>query len=185
MPPATLTMTREELQREISAEIRRDRGWYVFESALFIILGVAAVALPVLTSLAVTAMVGAFLVLAGAMRFANGLRFARGRGWRLVSGAIFCAAGAAMLWWPLAGIAALAVILGALLLAEGVLDVLIAIAYRPAFRWGLLLLSGAVSLFLGLYIFSGLPLTGMVFLSVAIGLSMLIYGVALLMLAWV
>ncbi len=185
MPPAVLSLTLEERQREIAAEIRRGRGWYVGESILFIILGLAAVSLPELTSLAVNAMVGVFLLLAGAMRVVNGVRFLRGRGWRLVSGAIFCAAGAAMLYWPLAGIAALSTILGALLMAEGILDTLIAIAYRPAFRWGALLLSGVVSLFLGIFIFSGLPLTGMVFLSIAIGISMMFYGFALLLLAWI
>jgi uncharacterized membrane protein HdeD (DUF308 family) len=183
MPPATLTMTYEERRRAVGAEISRYRGWYIFESILFILMGLAAVALPGVTTLAVDGIVGALLLLAGAMRIANGLRFSRGRGWRLISGAIFAAAGGTMLFWPLAGIAAISTVLGVLLLAEGMFDILMALAYRPAFRWGALLLSGIVSLFLGFFIFAGFPVSGMIFLAIAIGVSMLFYGFSLLMLA--
>lgn len=182
--PATLAMTLEERRRAIAGEITRYRAWYVVESLIFIALGFAAVALPLVTTLAVDGMVGALLLMAGVMRIANGVRFMIGSGWRLVSGGIFCAAGASMLLWPLAGIAAIATILGALLLAEGILDIMIAVAYRPAHRWGALLVSGLASLFLGAFIFSGLPLTGMVFLSTAIGVSMLFYGISMLLLSW-
>ena len=183
MPPVTLSLSLEARRREIAAEIRRHQHWYIVESMLFIVIGAAAIALPGLTTMAVDGMVGALLLLAGIMRVANGIRFPRGRGWRLVSGGLFGVAGIAMLAWPLAGIAALSTILGALLLAEGIIDILIAAAYRPAHRWGALLLSGLVSLLLGAFIFSGLPITGMIFLSAAIGISMLFYGFSILMLA--
>lgn len=182
--PATMTMTLEERRREIAADLHRYRGWHIVESLLFILLGFAAVSLPGLTTLAVDGMVGGLLLLAGGMRIANGMRFARGRGWRLVSGGLFLVAGASMLLWPLAGIAAISTILGALLLAEGIVDVLISIAYRPAHRWVALLLSGIVSLALGVFVFSGLPVTGMVFLAMTIGVSMLFYGFSMLLLAW-
>src|SRR5262249_31155104 len=114
----------------------RARSWYVLESVLFILMGVLAIALPGVTSLAVDGMVGALLLIAGAMRFTNGIRFSRGRSWRLASGIIFLAAGFSMLYWPLAGLAAISMILGLLLLAEGIVDILIAAAYRPSSRWG-------------------------------------------------
>jgi DNA ligase D-like protein (predicted polymerase) len=136
-----------------------------------------------ITALAAQYVVGALLLLGGAMRLVNAFRFPRGRWWRSISGVLFIAAGGAMIWWPLIGLSALILAIGALLVVEGVLDILLALTYRPAKRWGWLLAAGIASIILGFLIYAGFPLTGVIYLALAIGISMGVYGASILLLA--
>lgn len=172
----------DDLRLKVADEIRHHRGWHLLESMLFITAGLLAVMLPMATGLAINGLMGVLLVIAGCVRISNGMSFSRGREWRMVSGLVFAAAGGAMLMWPVLGMAALSMVLGALLVLEGIADILIALAYRPAYRWGALLFSGILSLTLGFFIFSGFPLSGMIVLAVIVGISMAFYGLSLLLL---
>jgi uncharacterized membrane protein HdeD (DUF308 family) len=173
----------EDLRRRIDEEVAAHRGWYVFEGILFLVIGLLAVLVPGVTALAAQYVVGALLLLGGAMRLVNAFRFPRGRWWRSISGVLFIAAGGAMIWWPLIGLSALILAIGALLVVEGVLDILLALTYRPAKRWGWLLAAGIASIILGFLIYAGFPLTGVIYLALAIGISMGVYGASILLLA--
>lgn len=164
---------------DMEGEVRKHKGWYLFEGIVFLIAGILAIALPGMTTTAVAVIVGAVLMVAGLIRIVNAFRFNVGKGWRFISGLIFAGAGATMLWSPLVGVATLVLITGVLLLAEGIIEVFLSLIYRPLFHWGLLLFSGIVSLVLGGFIL-GMPVTGVIFIAIVVGLSMIFYGVALL-----
>jgi len=165
-------------------EIRKHRYWYSFEGLLFLAAGVLAIALPGLTTLAAELVVSAALCVGGLVRLINSARFPAGRGWRILSGALFLAAGAAMLWWPAEGINTLIIITGAFLFAEGFTEIFLSLAYRPLLHWGALLISGIMSLVLGALIFFVFPVTGIIFIALAIGLSMIFHGLSLLVFTW-
>jgi uncharacterized membrane protein HdeD (DUF308 family) len=164
-------------------EIARHRHWYLAEGLLFVAVGGLALASPAATTLAAEIVAGAALLLGGLARLFSAGRFSAGRGWRVFSGAVFLAAGSAMLWSPAVGIASLILVVGALLLAEAVVEIFLALNHRPGQRWGFLLISGIASLVLGAMVFT-VPGTGPVFIAISIGLSMMLYGVALTALAW-
>jgi uncharacterized membrane protein HdeD (DUF308 family) len=88
-----------------------------------------------------------------------------------------------MLLWPAGGINTLVVLMGAFLLAEGFVEIFLSLAFRPLFRWGAFLVSGIMSLILGTLIFV-YPVTGIIFIAIAIGLSMIFYGLSLLVFSW-
>jgi uncharacterized membrane protein HdeD (DUF308 family) len=164
-------------------EIQQHHYWYSFEGLLFISAGVLAISLPGITAVAAGLVVSAALCIGGLMRLLNAARFHTGRGWRLLSGAIFLAAGGSMLWWPVEGINTLVLIMGAFLFAEGFVEIFLSLSYRPLFHWGALLISGLMSLILGTLIFT-FPITGIVFIALAIGLSMIFHGLSLLVFTW-
>jgi uncharacterized membrane protein HdeD (DUF308 family) len=176
-----LTIT--DLTRSAREEIRKHRSWYFFESLLFLAAGIGAIALPGVTTMAAALVVSLALCAGGLVRLINAFRFPTGRGWRLLSGAIFLAAGGTMLWWPAEGIDTLVIIIGAFLFAEGLIEIFLSLTYRPLFRWGALLVSGLMSLVLGTLIFT-FPITGVIFIAFAVGLSMIFYGLSLLMFTW-
>ncbi len=66
---------------------------------------------------------------------------------------------------------------------KGFIEIFLSLAYRPHFRWGALLVSGIMSFILGTLIFF-YPVTGFIFIALAIGLSMIFYGLSLLILTW-
>jgi uncharacterized membrane protein HdeD (DUF308 family) len=176
------SLSLDELNQTILHDIKDHRGWYIFEGFLFLALGLLAAALPGLTILATEVLVGVLLLFGGVVRLSNALRFQRGRWWRTFSGFVFLLAGAAMLWQPLAGLAALVTIFGLLLLLEGLIEVLLAPTYRPVRRWGILLLSGILSFLLGGLIFAVFPQAGVV-MALFVGISMAFYGLSILLLA--
>lgn len=173
----------ERITRDLNQEIRKHRNWHFIEGVLFLIAGILAIVLPGVTAMTAELIVGVSLCIGGLMRLVNAFRFQTGRWWRFLSGAIFLATGVSMLWWPAAGIASLVIITGAFLFAEGLIEIFLSLAYRPSFYWGALLVSGIMSLILGTLIFT-FPVTGVVFIALAIGLSMIFYGVSLLTLTW-
>jgi uncharacterized membrane protein HdeD (DUF308 family) len=169
----------EKWTHDMEGEVRKHKGWYLFEGAVFLIAGILAIALPGMTTAAVAMIAGAALTVTGAIRLVNAFRFNVAKGWRFISGLILAAGGGAMLWSPLLGVATLVLITGVLLLAEGIIEVFLSLIYRPLFHWGLLLFSGITSLVLGGFIL-GIPVTGVIFIAIVVGLSMIFYGVALL-----
>lgn len=169
--------------RDIEQEVRKHRTWHFFEGILFLAAGILAIALPGVTTVAAELIVSVALCVGGLMRLINAFRFQTGRWWRALSGAIFLAAGSAMAWWPAEGINTLIVLIGIFLFAEGLSEIFLSLAYRPLFRWGALLVSGIMSLILGLLIFT-FPVTGIIFIALAVGLSMMFYGLSLLMFTW-
>lgn len=169
--------------KDLGQEIRKHKYWYTFEGLLFVTAGVLAIALPGVTTLAAEGIIGAVLCLGGLARLVNSVRFDAGRGWRLLSGLIFLAAGGSMLWWPAEGINTLVVIIGIFLFAEGLTEIFLSLTYRPLFHWGALFISGIMSLILGVLIFA-FPITGIIFIALAIGLSMIFHGLSLLVFTW-
>jgi uncharacterized membrane protein HdeD (DUF308 family) len=171
------------IARDLKEEVRKHRNWHFLEGVLFLIAGIVAIVLPGVTAMAAELVVGVSLCIGGLMRLTNAFNFPTGRWWRTLSGAIFLAAGSSMLWWPAAGIASLVLITGAFLLVEGTIEIFLSLTYRPLFRWGALLVSGLISLALGGLIFT-FPVTGIIYIAIAIGLSMIFYGLSLLTLTW-
>nr|MDT0663555.1 DUF308 domain-containing protein [Micromonospora sp. DSM 115978] len=102
---------------------------------LLIAGGVVILVWPGITLWAVAVVVGICLVVAGLMRLAVGLQ-ARDRGDRWVAMLVFAAVsivvGAMALIWPSATIAVLAVLFGIQLIIQGVGEIVLGFALRPA-----------------------------------------------------
>lgn len=170
------------LQYKTIRRIRAHRGWYVFEGLAFILLGIAAMMVPGLTTLAAEFLVGALLLAGGLLRMLNGLQFHYNRVWRVASGLGMGLVGAAMLYKPLSGMEALILFIGLLLVAEGFVQIIMALSFRSARGWGWLLFSGFIALALGIVVLGTGPVAGMMVTSFIIGLSLFFYGLALLLL---
>ncbi len=111
----------EKLQSALQHEVEKHRYWHFLEGILFLVVGILAIAMPVVSTMTVELVAATALSIGGVMRLINSFRFQTGRRWRLLSGVVFLAAGAAMLWWPHGGVwLALIIVTGAFLFAEGV-----------------------------------------------------------------
>jgi len=159
------------------------RGWYIVEGILFIAIGVLAIAMPNVTAFAIEFLLAALFLIGGIARFGYGLFNPQHRWWRLFSGAVYAIAGGAIFIWPIAGLTALLAIVGALLLLEGVFDIAIAFALRPARNWAWMLVAGIISLVLGVLVFAGFPIAGILYLAIVLGASFILYGIAVLAIA--
>lgn len=159
----------------------------IVEGIVLLILGSAAILVPILASIAATIFFGSLLLVSGAVGLTSTLRVGRGTGfpWSLLSALLAVAAGVLLLWWPVQGTLSLTTVLIAFLLVEGVLTILYALDHRRALtgRWGWVLASGVVDIGLGVLLLIGLPGTALWALGLLVGIDMLFGGWSLIFMA--
>ncbi len=175
------------LQAAVNEVVGRHRGWFLFEGILLVLLGLFAILLPAVASLAATVFFGWLLLLSGLIGLVATIRarHAPGFGWSLVSAIVGIVAGALLLVWPLQGTLSLTSVLIAFLLVEGAVSIFYALEHRTALsgRWGWMLASGIVDVVLGVILLAGLPGTALWALGLLIGINMLFGGWALIAMA--
>ena len=170
----------------IGEAVRRHRGLFLFEGILLSSLGVLAVLVPAIASLAATIFFGWLLLLSGVVGLFTTLRGRNlpGFGWSLLSAILGIVAGALLLGWPLQGTFSLTSIIIAFFLIEGAATIFYALEHRTGpVRWGYLLASGIVDLALGMILFLGLPGTATWALGLLIGINLFFGGWALILMA--
>jgi uncharacterized membrane protein HdeD (DUF308 family) len=163
--------------------------WKLFmgEGVVLLILGIAAIILPQVASVAIEILIGWLLLMSGIVGLWSSfaMRHAPGFGWSLLSAAAAIVAGIVLLAWPLSGVVTLTLVLSAFLCVEGVVSIFYALDHRRELsgRWGMLLFSGVVDLLLAALILSGLPASAGWAIGVLVGINMVMGGVALIAMA--
>ena len=166
--------------------VRQHKGWFLFEGILLSSLGVLAVLLPALASLAATVFFGWILLVSGVVGLFTTFRARHlpGFGWSLLSAVLGIVAGGILLAWPLQGAFSITAVIIAFFLVEGAATIFYALEHRTsAVRWGYMLTSGIVDLILGIVLFMGLPGTATWALGLLIGINMFFGGWALILMA--
>jgi len=151
-------MTEQISQADIDSTIAEARrqiadnwGWFLALGILLIIAGVAAIAFPLLSTIATKIALGWIFLIAGALIVVHAFSIRQWQGFllSLLIGALYLVAGAWLAFTPFAGVVALTILLAALFLAEGVLEVIMGLRVRPHEGWGWLLLSGLIAIVVG------------------------------------
>jgi uncharacterized membrane protein HdeD (DUF308 family) len=177
----------ESIGRAVAGALHAHWGLFLAEGIILVILGLAAIVLPPLATLAVTIVIGWIFLVSGILGLITTFmaRQAPGFWWALVSAIIGIAAGVLLLAWPLSGVLSLTLVLIAFFIVEGVASILYAIEHRAQLtgRWGWMLVSGIVDLILAAIIFTGLPGTAEWALGLLVGINMLFGGSALIAMA--
>ena len=155
------------------------------EAVVLILLGIAALVLPLFTGLLVGTVIGVVLVLSGLVGLASA--FSGGahvhRGWSLLSAIIALLVGLLILFNPLVGVVSLTLLIGAYLLLDGITLIGLGMDQRKrgASRWGLVLGSGVVDLLLAALIVTLGAVGSAVVVGVIIGIDLIAAGAALLL----
>jgi uncharacterized membrane protein HdeD (DUF308 family) len=175
------------VQAAVAASLHLHWRAFLIEGIVLLILGLFAIVIPVVATIAVAVFIGWVLLVSGIVGLISTFRMrnAPGFGWSLLSAVIAIAAGVILLAWPLSGVLSLTLILTAFLTIEGVASIMMALTHRHGFsaRWALLLVSGLVDLFLAALIFLGLPATAAWAIGLLVGINMVFGGSALISMA--
>jgi uncharacterized membrane protein HdeD (DUF308 family) len=173
-----------KLQSEMSAAVREHWKAFLFEGILLVVLGLAAMILPPLASLAVTIFLGWMFLISGVAGLA--LTFwARGMPgfwWSLVSAALAVAVGIILLAQPVEGALTLTIVVGVYFLAEGVATVMYALEHRRELseRWSWLLIAGFMDVLIAAIIIAGLPGSALWAVGLLVGINLLFGGASLI-----
>jgi uncharacterized membrane protein HdeD (DUF308 family) len=161
--------------------------FFLIEGLVLLALGVTAIIVPPLATVAVEILIGWLVLASGIVGLAMTLRVrgAPGFGWSLLSAAVGIVAGIVLLAWPLSGALSLTVVLTVFLALEGIVSIMYALDHRRerSPRWSFMLVSGIVDLVLAGLIFSGLPATAAWAIGLLVGINLTFGGSALIAMA--
>jgi uncharacterized membrane protein HdeD (DUF308 family) len=170
--------------RAVANAIHAHWRLFLFEGIMLVVLGAAAILLPVVATLAFTLVIGWLFLISGGVGLVTTfwMRNAPGFWWSLVSAVVGIAAGVILIRWPISGTVSLTLVLIAFFVVEGIVTIMYAIQHRSQLtsRWGWMAASGVVDLILAGIIFAGLPETATWALGLLVGINLLFGGVAMI-----
>jgi uncharacterized membrane protein HdeD (DUF308 family) len=173
-----------KLQSEMRASVSEHWKAFLFEGILLMILGLAAMIIPPLASLAVTIFLGWMFLISGiaGLVLTFWARQMPGFWWSLISAALAVAAGIILLARPVQGVLTLTIVLGAYFLAEGVTTIMYALEHRRELsgRWSWMLFSGVLDILIAGIIIAGLPGSAGWALGLLVGINLVFGGVSLI-----
>jgi uncharacterized membrane protein HdeD (DUF308 family) len=180
----TLPQDITRLQSEMRAAVRQHWKAFLIEGILLVILGLAAMIVPPLASLAVTIFLGWMFLISGVAGLALTL-WARGMPgfwWSLISAVLGIAAGIILLAKPVQGTLTLTIVVGAYFLAEGVATIMYALEHRRELseRWTWLLIGGVLDILIAFLIIAGLPGSAEWAIGLLVGINLLFGGASLI-----
>ncbi|HEY4407290.1 MAG TPA: HdeD family acid-resistance protein [Xanthobacteraceae bacterium] len=177
----------EQFQRRVASSLHEHWKMFLVEGILLVVLGLIAIILPPIATLAVTILLGWLFLISGVMGLISTfwMRQAPGFWWALLSAVLGIAAGIVLLAWPLSGVLSLTLVLIVFFTVEGVASIMYALEHKRELsgRWGFMLASGIVDLILAAMIFIGLPGTAAWAIGVLVGINMVFGGSALIAMA--
>jgi uncharacterized membrane protein HdeD (DUF308 family) len=174
------------IERAVESAIHEHWGLFLVEGIVLVLLGIAAITLPVIATITFTLVVGWLFLISGVVGLITTfwMRQAPGFWWSLLSALIGIAAGVLLLLWPITGALSLTILLSAYFIVEGVVTIMYAIEHRNQLtgRWGWMLTSGIVDLILAAIIWIWLrdQNTAFIPLGLLVGFNLLFGGVAMI-----
>jgi uncharacterized membrane protein HdeD (DUF308 family) len=184
MTQDTLPHDLANLQSKMAAAVREHWKAFLAEGILLVILGLAAMIVPPLASLAVTIFLGWMFLISGigGLIITFWARQMPGFWWSLISAALAVVAGLILLARPIQGVLTLTIVVGAYFLAEGVATIMYALEHRRELsgRWSWLLVAGLMDIFIAFIIIAGLPGSAEWAIGLLAGVNLLFGGATLI-----
>ena len=158
--------------------LRLKSGWIIALGVVYTVAGIIALGSVVLATVATVFVVGIMMLIAGVAEVINAFQV---KTWGkfifwLLLGALYIVAGFLTFENPLLAAAILTLFLGISLIASGIMRILLAFSMQKATPWVWVLLSGVITLLLGLIIVAHWPVSGVYILGLFLGIDLLFAG---------
>lgn len=167
-------------RRTVHMVARESTGWAIAFSLLLIVLGLAALALPLLAGVTAAAILAWLLIFGGVAHLVLAVHV-RGAGahvWEALIGVAYLVAGVYLFLHPLAGLFSLTVFLGAYLVIKGVLELVAGFTARGAKGSGWLLVDAVLSILIAVMIWTHLPFAATWAIGTLLGVAILFSGIS-------
>lgn len=164
-------------------ETKRHSNWSIFTGILTALLGLFLIAYPLLTATITTLLFGGILIFVGIAQFFFALHSQSvGKFFlKLLVAVLYTGTGVGIAFFPIAGVAALTLLLGTILLVGAGLETATAFLLRPIKGWGWFLFNAGASLLMGILILAGWPVSSVWAIGTLVGVSVLMNGLSRVM----
>jgi uncharacterized membrane protein HdeD (DUF308 family) len=178
--------TQDQGTRLDMGEIMR-KHWkaLLIEGILLVILGLLAITLPLLASIAITLFLGWMFLISGiaGLILTIWARQIPGFWWSILSALLSLAAGVLLIGWPGQGVISLTLVLGVFFVMEGVASIMYALEHRRELtggRWGWMIAAGILDLVISAMIITGLPGSAAWAIGLLVGINLVFGGATLI-----
>jgi uncharacterized membrane protein HdeD (DUF308 family) len=162
-----------------TAPLRAKWGWIVALGVVYLIAGFIALGSVVMATVASVLVVGVMMIIAGVAEVFSAFQiksWGKFLLWALL-GVLYIFAGFVTFENPLLAAAVLTLVLGAALVASGIMRIILAFSMKRETPWVLVMLSGAITLLLGLLILAHWPVSSLYILGLFLGIDLIMAGV--------
>ena len=182
----TLEAAAQAFRDAMRESIRRHSLWYLIEGVLLVATGLLAVIYPVVSSVAVVALLGWLLIISG---IAQGVSLVGARHvphfWlQLISVVLAVLVGFLLLRDPAQGLLTITLLLIVFFMIEGISKIVFALTIRPFPNWAWVLASGVVGVILAAILWASLPVTALWLIGLLLGIQLVSAGAAIAYVAW-
>jgi uncharacterized membrane protein HdeD (DUF308 family) len=158
--------------------------WLIVSAVVVFLCGVLAIVLPVTFSMGLAALLGWLLLIAAAAHVLFGIHFeATHWAWHATIALVYTLGAIALLANPLLGLVLLALVIGVLLIAEGVIDVVLFFLLRQYRHAVWILIDGVITLVLGVIACAHWPPDALEFVQYLIGAGFILTAISRLLLS--
>jgi uncharacterized membrane protein HdeD (DUF308 family) len=165
--------------------VRKASGWSIVWGILMVICGVAAIAMPLASSISLAVLLGWLIVFGGVWHLIFAFH-SHGIGsilWKVLLAFVYGCAGIYMLLHPVLAVLSLTLVLAIFLFVEGVVEIVLYFNVRTAHNAIWILFDGIVTLILGLLIWIHWPSTAVWVIGTLVGISLIFSGFSRIMLS--
>jgi len=163
---------------DIFGDAKKNWGWLVGLGVVFVILGVIGLGMSVTLTLAGVMVFGWLLIIGGLLQIAETFQVSGWKSvmWHLVMAVMYILAGGVILYDPAGSAIAITLFIGIALIITGVTRIFIAFQLNPARAWWLVLVSGLISILIGIMVMAKWPLSSFWVIGAFIAVEMILNG---------
>jgi len=158
--------------------LRAKRGWIIALGIVYLIAGLVALGSIVLATIVSVFVVGIMMLIAGVAEVFHAFQiktWGRFLFWLLL-GALYIIAGFLTFENPLLAAALLTLLLGVSLIVSGIMRIVLAFSMKEGMPWIWVVVSGAITLLLGLIILARWPVSSLYILGLFLGIDLIFAG---------
>jgi uncharacterized membrane protein HdeD (DUF308 family) len=162
------------------APLRAKSGWIVALGVIYLIAGFIALGSVVFATVATVLVVGIMMIISGVAEVINAFQL---KSWGkfllwVLLGLLYIFAGFVTFENPLLAAALLTLMLGFALVASGIMRLVLAFSMKEGTAWLWVVLSGLITLALGVIILLHWPVSGLYILGIFLGIDLVFAGVS-------
>jgi uncharacterized membrane protein HdeD (DUF308 family) len=168
----------QHMQQQMQNYLQTHWQLFLAEGIFFIFLGLCAIVIPQVFTVATVIFLGWILLFGGIVQVGRSFMFSSmpGFGWWLFMGILQIIVGYLFITRPVAGAVTLTMLLTVFFALEGIAKISIALMMRPLANWGLILFSGLTALIFALVILISWSESAQWLLGLFLGINMLFLG---------
>jgi uncharacterized membrane protein HdeD (DUF308 family) len=163
--------------------VKRTTIWLVGSALVVFICGILAIVLPLTFSVGIAGLLGWLLLFAGIAHVIFGMNHADALWWHVVIGMIYGIAAMLFAVNPLLGVILLALVVGVVLVSEGVIEIVLFFILRSHRHSVWILVDGILTLVLGIGACTRWPPETLEIVQYIVGISFIASGISRLLLA--